>query len=102
MNCWVKSMINVKKIKTYVGFSIKSKTIIYGVDSIKESIPYVVIYSENLAESSKGKLLENLKEKNCPFYEISKEDMLEIFQNENIKVFAIKNKELARAIIENI
>lgn len=96
------SNLNIKKIKTYVGFAIRSKAIIYGVDSILETKPSVIIYSENLAEGSKNKLLESLKKNGCYIFQITKEEIEEIFQSENIKAFAIMNKDLAKAIIDNI
>ena len=93
-------MNNIQKIKTYVGFAIKSRNIIYGVDSIKDSNVGVIVYSDALAENSRAKLLEFAKE--IPAYKITQKEMEEILNCSKIKAFAIKSKDLACAIIENI
>lgn len=95
-------MKNLNKIKTYVGFAIRNRSIIYGVDSIKEAEPEIIFYSEELMKNSENKLLEFAKNKKCFICKLSKEEITEILSNLNIKAFAIKNKELAKAIKDNL
>ena len=92
--------MNVQKIKTYIGFAKKSNSIVYGVDSIKEKKVNVVIYSKGLSQSSKQRCV-SLEEKGVKVFEITDEQMLEIIENISVKAFAIKNEELAKAIIDN-
>ena len=93
--------MNVNKIKAYIGFAIRSGDIIYGVDNIRTKKSDLVIISDSIAESSKNKCLQASIKYNGVFKEVSDKTIIEILNNENIKAFGIRNKELAKAIIEN-
>lgn len=89
------------RLFTFVGFAIKSHKIIYGVDNIVVSRhkPYLVIYSENLGDSSRKKLEEYLNKKEierCVF------DIEELFPDRNCKAFGITDKHLAEAVKSEI
>ncbi|MBR2909499.1 MAG: hypothetical protein IKC11_04035 [Clostridia bacterium] len=92
--------MNIQKIKTYIGFAKKSNSVVYGVDSIKEKKVNVVIYSNALAEASKQRCV-SLRGQGVKVFEVTDEQMLEIIENVSVKAFGIKNKELAKAIINN-
>lgn len=94
--------MNINKIKSYVGFAIKSKSIVFGVDSIKEKKTDLIIYASSLADSSKQKCMNIAEANKCKYFELSDEIVESLVNSSNIKAFAIKNKELAKAIINNI
>ena len=91
------------KIKTYVGFAIKSRQIIYGVDDIiKKDFKGLVLMSNSLAESSANKLKNHVTYSGGQVLSLSAEDFLEIFGNETIKAVAITDNNLAIAIKKNM
>ena len=91
------------KIKTYVGFAIKSRQIIYGVDDIlKRDFKGLVLMSEALAESSSNKLKNHVTYAGGQVLSFSAEDFAQIFGNENIKAAAIIDNGLAVAIKKNM
>jgi len=93
--------MNVNKIKSYVGFAIKSKSIVFGVDLIKEKKVDLIIYASSLAIASKQKLINAAEVNKCERLELSDEIVENLVNSSNIKAFAITNKELAKAIINN-
>ena len=94
--------MNQSKIKTYIGFAIKSRAIIYGVDSIKEKNVKVIFFSDGISETSKNCCKKIAEKNNCLYYQLTDEQMLELTQNEKIKAFALTNVDLANAIIKNM
>lgn len=94
--------MNLSKIKAYIGFAIKSKAIVYGVDSIKEKNVKVIFFTSSLSDSSKH-VCENMANKfSCNCYEVSDSEMLDLTASDKIKAFAILNNDLAKAIENNM
>lgn len=94
--------MNIEKVKTYVGFAIRSGTIVYGVDTIVKKRVDLIVYGDELAAGSKAKLVSLSQEINCPIKEIQQGEVDFIIGGEGVKAFAIKNNNLAKAILENI
>ncbi len=94
--------MKVDKIKAYVGFAIKSKSILFGLDKIKEKKVEIIIFSEQLSKSSTIDLRKIAEKNDCKCIEIKNEEMLTLVGSEKVKAFAIQNKELAKAIESNI
>ena len=94
--------MNQSKIKTFIGFAIKSRAIVYGVDAIKEKNVKVIFFSEGLSETSKNSCKKFAEKNSCDYYQLTDEQMLELTYNEKIKAFAITNVDLANAIIKNM
>lgn len=91
------------KIKTYIGFAIKSRDIRFGVDDIvKMKGTKLIIASKNLGESSLVKLNKFAATKNMEVTLLDSELFAEIMQSENIKAAAISNENLAEAIKNNL
>lgn len=90
------------KIKSYIGFARKSRNVIYGVDDIlKSKQVQIIFYVNNLAINSKNKLDNFTLNKNILKICLSSDEIFELLQNNNIKVFAITDKNLANAIKMN-
>ncbi len=89
--------MNANKVFTYVGFSIKAKKIIFGVDNIVTSkkIAKVVLYSDSLSENSLKKLLEYAKLKNIDAYRL---DLSAVLPNKNCKALGLTDSNLAEAV----
>jgi len=94
--------MKVDKIKSYIGFAIKSKSIIFGLDTIKEKKVNLIVYANSMSESSKKSIKIISEKQKCPCYEIQDDEMLNLTNQEKIKAFGIMNIELAKAIINNM
>ena len=93
----------IEKIKTYVGFAIKSKHIVIGTDDIlKSKNAKVILSSSNLGDSSKKKLEFYAKKNSCEIFELQSNEINEIINNESIMAFAVTDENLAKAIKNNI
>lgn len=91
--------LQLEKIKTYVGFSIKSRHIVFGTDSILScKNAKVVMMSTALADSAKSKLMHYHEKWNTPIFVIDVSEFLDIVQNESVKAIAITDSGLASAI----
>ncbi len=90
------------KIKTYVGFAIKSRQIIYGVDDIiRRDAKGLVLISDALASSSASKLKNHILYAGGEVLSFNAEEYQFIF-GENIKAAAITDNSLAVAIKKNM
>ena len=88
-------MQDISKIKSYVGFAIKSGKIVYGVDNIIKYSPKYVFIDEFLAPNSKKKLINFLENKDIKYIVI---EISQIIQNENCKAFGLLDNNLIKAI----
>ena len=92
----------LSKIKTYIGFAIRSRQIIYGVDDIiKRDFKGLVMMSNALAESSANKLKNHVTYAGGQVLSFEAEEFAELF-GENIKAAAITDNNLAVAIKKNM
>ena len=92
----------LSKIKTYIGFAIRSRQIIYGVDDIiKRDFKGLVMMSNALAESSANKLKSHVTHAGGQVLSFEPEEFAELF-GENIKAAAITDNNLAVAIKKNM
>ena len=95
--------MELNKIKTYINFAKKSKSIIYGVDDIVKSNKLkIIILSDGLADNSKQKIQKLAQTKNIFILELEKNIFFELVQNDIIKIFAITDANLAKAIKLNL
>lgn len=94
--------MNLNKIKTYIGFAIKSKAIIYGLDQIKEKKVKVVFFTDSMSESSKLGCVKAANKNECKHFEITEQEMFQLVGNEKVKAFALLNGDLAKAIEINM
>lgn len=94
---------NLSKIKTYIGFAIKSRKIRYGVDDIlKLKSASLILVSESLADSGMKKIEGFAERKQIELIKFSEEEFLELIQNTSIKATAILDENLAEAIKKNL
>ena len=95
--------INTSKIKTYVGFAVKSRKIRYGVDDIlKLKNADLIMVSDSLSESGMKKLEAFANRKSIDLIKLSEEDFLEVVQNISIKALAVLDENLTDAIKKNL
>ncbi len=92
------------KIKSYIGFAIKSGAIKYGVDDIvKCKKSKLILFSDTLAKSSTEKLLNFASTNKIDAIQIESDNFDLLFDgNVNIKAVAILDFNLALAIKKNM
>ena len=95
--------MDLNKVKTYINFAKKSKSIVFGVDDIvKSSRVKIIVLSDSLADNSKQKIDKISQTKNTYKVELDKNLFFELMQNDSIKIFAITDANLAKAIKLNL
>jgi ribosomal protein L7Ae-like RNA K-turn-binding protein len=94
--------LDSNKIKTYINFAKKSRNIIYGLDDIIKSTKVkLVIVSSDLAEKSGNKINKFVLENNIFKIDLEQNEFYELLQVDAVKVFAITDINLAKAIKMN-
>ncbi len=94
---------NISKIKTYLGFAIKSRKVRFGVDDImKLKKADLILVSDSLTESGQQKINTFAKNHSVYVKSLNQEEFAEIVNNINIKAAAILDKNLADAIKKNL
>lgn len=97
------NLANINKLKSYLGFALKSKSIIFGIDNIvKAKQIKLVLISNKITETGKNKVLNLCKKKNLKYTIIDGMLFDEIIQNSGIKIVAITDKNLSDAIIKEL
>ena len=90
---------NLKKIKTYIGFSIKARKIVFGTDDILRLKKLeLIVVSSSLAESSLKKLKNYADSRKVEIKIFDDAFFVEAVNSESIKAAAILDKNLADAI----
>lgn len=80
-----------------------SNELIFGINMLFDEIEKVhfVVIAEDITEKNDRRIIEKLKEKNISYVHYGKKSELgEIFNKEEINLIAVKNKKVARGLIE--
>ena len=89
------------KIETYLGFSIKSGKILFGVDNVESEKKgvHLIIVDEKLSQNSLKNVYKAQEKFSCPLV-IAQENVLgETVYRPSVKVVAVKDKNLAEAVL---
>ena len=89
------------KYQTYINFAIRSGAIIYGLDNILQSNKkiFLIIIDKTFNEKNRAKLDTLQKEKRCDVVVQNEDTLVDVVNKVGVKVIAITNKELAKAIL---
>ncbi len=92
------------KILTYIGFSIKSGKIIYGLENAVgfSGKAYLAITDESLSERSIKTAIQFAEKKKCPVLKCLSHTVEELTRKQNCKFIALTDKNLSCAIMDNI
>ena len=88
------------KIKSYFGFAVKSRQIVFGADMVitcKKKI-YLIAYVADINRTSKNRLTEKSNAYGIPMVEMSNEELAEAVCRTNCKCVGITEPHLAQAI----
>ena len=89
------------KMESYLGFCIRSRAIVFGVDNVDEQKKgvFLIIADEEMGASSFKTLLKAKEKLGCPLVTAEKGALGERVHRPTVKAVAIKDKNLASAII---
>lgn len=80
-----------------------SKELVFGINMILDEIDKIhfIVIASDISDKNNTKLIDKAREKNIPFVHYGKKEQLgEIFGKSEVNVIAIKNKKVARGLIE--
>ncbi len=88
------------KIETYLGFCIRARKIVFGVDEVaKLKKSFLLLVDEGLGESSLKEIKKAWERLHCPMYAVEKDALGMLLHKQGVKAVAIKDKNLAVAIL---
>ena len=92
--------MRVDKVKTYLGFAIKSGKVIFGVDKLFQSTkkPHVVLICSTQNEKVTNKVIKYCENNQFPYIKLSDLVLGDIVGRDNCKVIGILDLNLAIAI----
>lgn len=92
------------KIETYIGFSIKSRKTVYGVDSIikYKKRMYCLLICKSISENTEKEVSRLAEKDNLPLIKTVEKMLSEITFKDNCKVLALTSKELSEAVLNNL
>lgn len=91
------------KAETYIGFSIKSGKIVWGLDNVLTCRikPKLVLACNSLGENSEKKLLTYASIKGVKVLKLIDRRLEDIVNKSNCKVIGLTDAHLAQAVIDN-
>ena len=103
MNCLMSTLSQKSnKLSTYIGFSIKSRQILFGYEAVRAARKdvYLIVSDVTLGESSMKKVMRFAENKNIPFCSIT--DLSSHCGRSGIKCIGLTDKNLASAAQKEI
>jgi len=96
--------LNTNKIKTYVGFAIRSRKIIFGYDNIVtyKKTQNLILVSSTVNEKVKGKINSFAENKNIKIVNLQGITVEELTDRDNSKIISIIDESLSNAIISQL
>lgn len=88
-----------EKIKSYLGFAIKSRKILFGLDNIesyKKHI-YLILIGNNLTEKNENKMIRKAKQLNCTLMKVD-ENFGDLICRPTCKLCALTDINLSKGI----
>lgn len=91
------------KIDTYIGFAIRSNKVAFGSDSIKtlKKGIYLIVLCASAAKNITKLAYKFSDEFSCPLV-LCKSGLKNVVFRDNCKIIAIKDENLAKAVVEHI
>ncbi len=90
------------KLKTYLGFAIKSNSVVFGFDNLLETKKHVrcVLFSNDINPKIETKLLDLCKYKNWALAKVEDATIAQLTDRINCKVVGVINKDLVNGILQ--
>ncbi len=96
-------MLNTNKIDSYIGFSVRSGQIIFGIDNLlvtRKRVKLILLCNSLTAQSEK-KITEFAESKQIPVLKLTHKKLEDVVYKNNCKVVGLTNKNLAQAVINS-
>ncbi len=92
--------MKIDKVKSYLGFAIRSGKIIFGVDKLLESKkrPQLILICSTQNEKVTNKVVRYAKNEKIPYIKLKDLVLGEIVSRDNCKVIGILDLNLAQAV----
>ena len=92
------------KIETFIGFSIKSRKAVYGLDSVirYRKKMHCFLICKTVSENTEKEVLKLAQKYDLPLIKTVEKTLSEITFLDNCKVLALTNKELSKAVLDNL
>ena len=92
------------KVESYLGFCLRAGKVVFGVDGIEQQKRgvYLLIVDKAIGESSFKKLQKAREKLICPLIIAEKDKLSDMLYKPAVKAVAIKDKNLAEAIINAV
>lgn len=90
------------RIDSYIGFAVRSGKVVFGLDNLLKSknVPVVVLYDEQLGQSSAFKLKSYCERNNVAFFSVPENYLRDLLKRKNVGVIAISDDSLGGQIIQ--
>ncbi len=88
------------KIKTYLGFSVKSNQIVYGIDNLISTRKkvHLIIACKTLTDNGLNQLLKFASKEHIKVVSPNEETLSELLNKNNCKIIGLTNGNLSKAI----
>lgn len=92
------------KIETFIGFSIKSRNVVFGLDSVEiyKKRMYCLLICKSASENTEKDILKIAEKRNLPLIKTLDKTLEEITFKNNCKVLALTDKQLSKAVLCNL
>lgn len=96
--------MNTNKIKTYIGFAIKSRKIIFGYDNIitYKKNQHLILVSSTVNDKVKNKITLFAEKNNIKVVNLLEITVEELTDRDNSKIISIIDESLSSAIINQL
>lgn len=104
MTNWRRILLNVNsKTYTYIGFAVRAGKIVYGINQAETCRKsQLLLLCRTASENARKQAVDLAKKKNIDLIMTVSDDLENIVNKTNCKTVVITDKNLARAVIENM
>lgn len=96
--------MNINKIKSYLGFSIKSGKVVFGFDNLLKSkkLPYIILISSTQNEKVTNKIVNFAKREGIEVIKLNELTLEDLVCRDNCKVIGVLDFNLAKVISDEL
>lgn len=94
-------MHNANKVASYIGFAVRSRQVLFGLDSLRSArkIPSLVLADLSMSEANRHRAKQYADDHAIPYIETDAGFLASVLKRDNIKLVAICDAQLAQAIV---
>ena len=98
------NILKESKLKTYIGFAIKSNNIVFGYDKLFENkkTPKLVIVCSSLNEKNTNKIIDFCSSQNIQYYKLNEILLSDLTSRNNCKCIGVCDDNLSNVICNEL